>query len=102
MPDERLPYPFPPAPTIAELPAAVPWDSAIADLAGLWLECRCGCGENAYLPLRRLAAQLGWKRTLRTILPRLKCSSCGGRPDVVNLLAEPASKTAPRHVLTDV
>jgi hypothetical protein len=33
-----------------------------------------------------MAANLGWKRTLRSIVPKLKCKSCGGRPIKVELV----------------
>lgn len=100
MADERTPYPLPPLAEVgARLPDEVPWDTPIADLAAFWIEARCACGENAYLPLRLLAARVGWKRTLRTVMPRLRCSACGGRPSEVWLCENAASKDSPRHAL---
>jgi hypothetical protein len=63
----------------AELPPSLPWDRPIADMPTFWLRCECKCGHSSALPLRLLAGQLGWRKTLREIVPRLRCSNPGCR-----------------------
>jgi hypothetical protein len=84
------------------LPTIVPWDKPISELSGLWLVIECTtCGTTEY-PVRRLAADQGWTRTLRGIVPRLRCDRCKAPPTVVVLVKNPADqgfkagKPAPR------
>jgi hypothetical protein len=83
----------PPLPAIAPpFPAEPPLDAGLADLAPWWLETRCRCGHVAFLPLRRLAAERGWRTPLRAILPRLRCRACRAAPARVDLIADPAGE----------
>jgi hypothetical protein len=78
-------YGFPPeAPAVVPWPSEPPWDTPISELNALWLRIECDCGRSSGYPLRLMAARLGWKRTLRTIVPKLICE-CGGRPSSVVL-----------------
>ncbi len=78
-----VPEPHPPFPT------APPLDTGLADLAWLWLVVHCGCGAKASLPLRRLAADLGWRTPLGAVTPRLSCQKCGARPASIDLTDDP-------------
>lgn len=83
-------YP-PDAPAV--YPIEPPWDVHLYLLAGLWLEGHCTCGRRLY-PLRLMAAERGWKSTLRQIVPRLRCRICQGRPERLTLLDNPAMGAA--------
>ena len=54
-----------------EFPDVIPWDREICDLSAFWLEVTCTCARMTLVPLRRLAGDVGWKRTLREIVPKL-------------------------------
>jgi len=83
-------YPLPPEDISGVLPPTIPWDTPIAELSSCWLAISCDCGTSSLLPLRLMAAQRGWKLTLRSIVPRLRCKQCGGRPGRVVLTVTPA------------
>lgn len=84
-------YGFPPEPpSPASLPAAVPWDSEIQQLSGLWIKHGCACGHVGISPLRRMAADHGWRLTLHQVVTRYRCSKCGSKsPEVLVLLDTP-------------
>jgi hypothetical protein len=85
-------YGFPPL-LEAELPETIPWDVPIHELSGLWLTVVCGgCGTTSQLPLRLMAAEQGWDRTLRQIVPKLRCRNCSGLPSKLELLVNPADQ----------
>jgi len=77
-------YGFPPL-IDQQLPNAIPWDTGIADLTGLCISLKCPTCGTVDVPLRYLAAHIGHKRTLRSIVPKLRCRRCGSRPDSVKL-----------------
>ena len=79
-------YGFPPL-LDQRLPAEVPWDTPIAELSGLSLSVTCDCGRSLRMPLRLLAATIGHKRTLRIILPKIVCKTCGAKPVHIALVA---------------
>jgi hypothetical protein len=88
-------YGFPPL-RDTTLPDSVPWNTPISELSGLWLLKDCpDCGE-AKVPLRKIAADRGWKLTLRTIVPRLRCGQCGN-PLRSARLTDDAAGTDGRH-----
>lgn len=71
---------FPPQPSQpASLPAAIPWKTPIHQLTGLWISRQCSCGSSSLYPLRRMAADLGWQRTLADLVPAFRCRECGSR-----------------------
>lgn len=82
--DDKTPYGFPPL-LDQRLPAKIPWDTGIAELTGFCIEIACPDCGTVSMPLRYLAARIGHKRTLRSIVPRLRCKKCGGRPSLVRL-----------------
>jgi hypothetical protein len=88
--DPKTPFPFPDLPpAFAPFPDHVGLDTPIADLSGWWLEVRCDCPEAAtaaFLPLRLLAARLGWDVPLGSVVRRLKCEKCGQPPLVLDLI----------------
>lgn len=85
--EPKTPYPFPPHDIDSLFPEEVPWDLPIADLSRFSVEIACDCHEGVTkYPLRLMAAELGWKRTLRTIVPKLRCKHCGARPLSVALI----------------
>ena len=88
-------YGWPPLPDSYLLPAEVPRDDPIADHAHLWLEGHCTCGRRLY-PLRLLAAHVGWRQTLKDVVPRLRCQLCDERPGEWWLLDDPAAGTTGR------
>lgn len=92
--DERTKYGLPPDQP-APRPLTPPWDFELQALTGLWLETKCDCGRRLY-PLRLMAANLGWRRTLRQVMPRLRCKECGKRPWVPMLIEDPAAETPGR------
>jgi hypothetical protein len=87
--DDETRYGWPPLPPSYLLPVVVPWDDPIADHSPLWLEGKCACGRRLY-PLRLLAAHVGWRRTLRDVVPRLRCQACEQRPSAWALIADAA------------
>lgn len=92
---DKTPFGFPPerAPA-AQLSAEIPWDRPVSELSGLWLDITCGCGRSSMVPLRLVAAEHGWTRTLRQVVGGLKCSgfvagrACGKRAAKVLLVKE--------------
>src|ERR1700761_1371679 len=77
---DNTPYGFPDLQISQQLPASIPWDTPIAEMTGLSIEIQCIDHGTVDMPLRYLAAHIGHKRTLRTIVPKLKCRKCGSRP----------------------
>ena len=71
-------------------PIEPPWDIDLHILSGLWLETICDCGRRLY-PLRLMAADLGWYRTLRQIVPRLRCRICERHPWKFTLIDDAAA-----------
>jgi hypothetical protein len=53
-----------------------------------WLEVHCSC-QIAYLPLPLMAKNHGGGLLLGDVLPRLRCSKCGGRPKFMALIERP-------------
>jgi hypothetical protein len=98
------PYPLPPERTVHGFPATPVLDTAIADLVGLWLKIECDCGRQQLYPLRLLAAKIGWKTTLRTIVPKLRCQDCGQHPRQVALIdrADGDGRVKPRASSIDL
>ena len=79
-------YPFPPD-RFGHFPDSTPWDTPISELSPWWLRVQCICDAGTVLyPLRLMAAEIGWERTLRTIVPKLRCRKCGGRPESVAIV----------------
>lgn len=85
MRDQPTRYPFPELRPVYELPSAIPWDTPIAELSGLWLVVECLDHGSMLYPLRRMAADVGHKRTLRSIVPKLKCGKCRMPPSYLAL-----------------
>lgn len=82
-------YGFPPEPDPpASLPAEVPWDTEIQYLSGFWIKHGCGCGHVGISPLRRMAADHGWRLTLRQVATRYRCRECGGKAPVLLVLVD--------------
>lgn len=82
-------FPIPPREGALEVfPEDPPWDVPIASMANWWLRPQCACGAGAY-PLRLMAAEQGWDRTLQEIVPRMVCRTCGERPSAVWLVDNP-------------
>ncbi len=52
----------------------------LAELAGCWLYLSGCCPRSVTYPLALLARRLGGHWRLGEVLPRLRCSACGGRP----------------------
>ena len=78
----------------AGLPEVLPWDREIADLSDFWLEVTCSCARTTFVPLRRLAGEIGWSKTLREVVPKLRCSrpGCGGIPASVLLVNDSSGR----------
>ena len=91
MPDARkTPFPFPPLEGAeVRFPDAPPLDVEIARMSNWWLRLTCACGDT-HTPLRLLAAERGWRITLRRLVPKLRCKRCGERPASVLLEDTPA------------
>lgn len=88
MRDPDTPHGFPPERDPWEpFPAEIPWQVPISDM-GWWLEIVCVQHGTVHMPLRLLAARLGWNRTLAEIVPKLKCQQCGRRPARVLLVSD--------------
>ncbi len=84
---------FPPLPDKPPpFPAEPPLDASLADLAPWWLETHCACGRVAFLPLRKLAGDLGWRTPLGSILPRLRCTRCRADPASVDMIDDPQTE----------
>lgn len=101
---EQYRYPLPPEGIAGRLPENIPWDTPISELSSCWLWIDCsGCGNSMLYPLRLMASNLGWKRTLRTTVPHLRCKHCSAKPSRVVLTADPAGDGGRRggdgHVL---
>jgi hypothetical protein len=93
-PVKETPFPFPPLEGAeTRFPEQPPWDVPINRMSNWWLRLTCECGDSHHRPLRLMSAELGWRLTLRQILPRLKCRTCGDRPSQVHLLDTPAGDT---------
>ena len=98
---------FPPVSEPASpFPTTPPLSAGLAELAGYWLDVTCPCKRGLYmLPLRMLAAQVGWRVPLGAVLARLRCRDCGGAPASVTLTDDPTnsagspSKGPPAHRL---
>jgi hypothetical protein len=69
-------------------PEEAPWDVPLAKLAGWWLEIECSDHFETGMPLRLLAANAGWTKTLRQVVPLLKCHSCGKPPVRVDFVSD--------------
>lgn len=88
-PIKETPFPYPPlegAETI--FPDTPPWDTPICRLSNWWFAMTCDCGTKHH-PLRLMAAERGWRLTLRRIVPTLRCKTCGQRPTGVMLVDTP-------------
>jgi hypothetical protein len=87
---EDNPFPIPPAEGgLAAFPERVPWATPIFEMSNWWLTVNCTCGEKQ-VPLRLLAARIGWRITLREIVPFLRCATCRQRPTNVQLVDDPS------------
>lgn len=89
--DQKTRYGFPPERDPYEVfPDMPPWDTPLVDLSNWWLEIRCVCGRFSVYPLRLLAANVGWRKTLRQVVPLLKCDEvrCRRRPETVRLVSD--------------
>lgn len=88
-------YGWPPVGNAPIHPMEPPWDIDLHLLSTLWLETKCDCGRRLY-PLRLMAANHGWYRTLRQIVPRLRCRQCERHPWTFTLIDDPAAGAAGR------
>lgn len=83
------PFPMPPIEgAIEQFPDRVPWNTPIFQMSNWWLSVACQCGEK-HVPLRLMAAKIGWRITLREMVPFLRCSTCRQRPRNVQLVDNP-------------
>lgn len=73
-----------------------PPDDLLTAWLGWWVVARCRC-KVAYLPVKLLVRELGGSARLSSIVPRLRCSSCGERPHSANLVDDPQAR-APGYV----
>ncbi len=73
---------------LEQFPDQVPWSVPIFQMSNWWLTIDCRCGEKK-VPLRLLAARIGWRITLREIVPFLRCATCRERPSSVQLVDVP-------------
>ena len=90
---DDTPFPLPPTEGGLEtFPERVPWGTPIFEMSNWWLTVNCRCGEKQ-VPLRLLAAKIGWRITLREIVPFLRCSTCRERPSNVQLVDDPSGDT---------
>jgi hypothetical protein len=79
------PFPFPPVDGAeVRFPDQPPLDVEIFRMSNWWLQITCDCGIR-HTPLRLLAAERGWRVTLRQLVPKLRCKTCGQRPTSVML-----------------
>lgn len=82
--DQQTRYGFPPERDPYEaFPATIPWDTPISEMG--WHLVRVCCNTRSVYPLRLMAAQQGWHLTLRDIVPRIRCSTCGQQPAALRL-----------------
>ena len=87
------PFPIPPqGEAFVRFPESVPWEAPIWTLPW-WLGIKCDCGGGSTYPLRLMAAKIGWRNTLRQVVPRLKCKACGAPPSSVYLVDSPGGDT---------
>lgn len=90
------PFPFPPLEGgEVRFPESPPLGVEIFRMSNWWLRITCPCGDRS-TPLRLLAAERGWRVTLRDLVPKLRCSTCGQRPSSVHL-EDTAAGEAGRH-----
>lgn len=86
---EKKPAPRFPVPPLEggleKFPDRVPWTTPIFQMSNWWLSIACKCGVK-HVPLRLLSAEIGWRITLREIVPFLRCSTCRERPTNVQLV----------------
>lgn len=89
------PFPIPPdGDAFVRFPDKTPWEAAIWTLPW-WLQITCSCRlGSVQQPLRLMSAQIGWRVTLRQIVPRLRCKHCGNRPREVWLVDSPRGDEA--------
>lgn len=73
-------------------PVEAPWNVPISELSDLWLRISCVCGTSTGYPLRLLAGEIGWTRTLREVIPKLRCKSCGAHPREILLTSQAYDK----------
>ena len=66
-------------------------DAPLSDLTGWWLQSTCDCGRSVTIPCRMLRDRVGPHRTLYHVLPRLRCSTCGGIFTSIVAVTNPAS-----------
>lgn len=85
----ETPFPLPPAEgALDRFPDKAPWTTPIFEMSNWWLVVECKCGQKQ-VPLRLMSAQIGWRITLREIVPFLRCSTCRQRPTNVQLVDNP-------------
>lgn len=85
--DDKTRYGLPPEGDPFEpFPTEVPWDRPISEMPRWWLHVTALGGSSARIPLRLLAGQYGWDKTLREIVPKL--SRAGVPPVRVLLISE--------------
>jgi hypothetical protein len=90
LPDRvETPFPIPPIDgALEQFPERVPWNTPIFQMSNWWLSVNCRCGVK-HVPLRLLSARIGWRITLREVVPFLRCSTCKERPANVQLCDKP-------------
>jgi hypothetical protein len=76
--------------SFVDLPRLPPEPTAagVSELSGWWLELRpaCRCGKTKHLSFQRICEIAHpYDPTLREILPRAKCQSCGAGPGSIYL-----------------
>jgi hypothetical protein len=89
----EVPFPMPPVDGALDVfPDRVPWTTPIFQMSNWWLSVTCQCGQK-HVPLRLLSARIGWRITLREIVPFLRCATCRQRPSNVQLVDQPLGDT---------
>jgi hypothetical protein len=82
---QKTPFPFPPVDGAeVRFPDKAPLDVEIFRMSNWWLKITCACGDR-HTPLRLLAAEQGWRITLRQLVPKFRCQTCLQRPTSVLL-----------------
>lgn len=76
-------------------------DTALSDLIGWWLQCRCDCGRGVTIPCRMIRERVGPHRTLYHVLPRLRCEVCRSAFASVVAVTNPASGAPGRYNVPD-
>jgi hypothetical protein len=76
--------------SFVDLPRLPPEPTAagVSELSGWWLEARpaCRCGKTKHFSFQRICEIAHpYDPTLREILPRVKCQSCGAGPGSIYL-----------------